>query len=186
MSIALKWGLITGMVYVLFSLGSNLLGLQNSSGGAGGAMVGFLVNGILMVITFFTIYKGIKEIRDEELSGEMTTGLAVRKGMKIALIAGLLAGFFSVLYTKVIDPGFFDRMMEATEARFDQMNTPESQREMSRSIMKFMFNPLLTVPFTILWVCFWGLLKSLVAGSMLKNEGNPMVPPSVPPTEPTV
>jgi hypothetical protein len=40
-----------------------------------------------MIITFFTIYMGIKEIRDGELNGEMTTGIAIRKGMKIALIA---------------------------------------------------------------------------------------------------
>jgi hypothetical protein len=32
MSSALKWGLITGMVYVLFSLGSNLLGLVQNAG----------------------------------------------------------------------------------------------------------------------------------------------------------
>jgi Na+/H+-dicarboxylate symporter len=143
-------------------------------------MIGLLIQGVLMVITFFTIYMGIKEIRDEELNGVMTTGLAIRKGMKIALIAGILAGVFSVIYTKLIDPGFIDRMMEATETKFDEMNAPESQREISRSIMKFMFNPFLTVPFTILWVCFWGLLKSLVAGSMLKKEAPPSVPPSIP------
>lgn len=182
MSSALKWGLITGMVYVLFSLGSNLLGLQN----AGSGFVGILINLVLMIITFFTIYMGIKEIRDGELNGEMTTGIAIKQGMKIALIAGLLAAVFSVLYSTVIDPGFIDRMMEASEAKFDEANVPESQREMSRSIMKFMFNPFIMAPFTIAWVCFWGLLKSLVAGAMLKTPPAPMAPPMAPPSIPSV
>ena len=182
MSSALKWGLITGMVYVLFSLGSNLLGLQN----AGSGMMGILVNIVIMVITFFTIYMGIKEIRDEELNGEMTTGIAVKKGLQIALFAGLLAAVFSVLYFTVIDPGFRDRMMEANEAMFDERNVPEQSREISRSITKVMFNPLVTFPFTIAWVVFWGLLKSLVAGSMLKTPQKPMAPPMTPPSVPSV
>ena len=182
MSSALKWGLITGMVYVLFSLGSNLLGLQN----AGSGFVGILINFVLMIITFFTIYMGIKEIRDGELNGEMTTGIAIRKGMKIALIAGLLAAVFSVLYSTVIDPAFMERMMEASEAKFDEANVPEAQREMSRSIMKFMLNPYVMAPFTIAWVCFWGLLKSLVAGAMLKTPQAPMAPPMAPPSVPSV
>jgi len=182
MSNALKWGLITGMVYVLFSLGSNLLGLQN----AGSGMMGILVNIVIMVITFFTIYMGIKEIRDEELNGELTTGIAVRKGLQIALIAGLLAAVFSVLYSTVIDPAFMERMMEASEAKFDEGNVPEAQREMSRTIMKFMFNPYVMAPFTIAWVVFWGLLKSLVAGAMLKTPPKPMAPPMTPPSVPSV
>lgn len=175
MSSALKWGLITGTVYVLFFLITNLLGLSG-----GGGITGILLQLVIMVITFFTIYMGIKEIRDEELNGEMTTGIAIRKGMKIALIAGILSGAFSLIYMKLIDPGFMDRMMEVQEAKLDEMNAPESQREMSRSVMKFMFNPLITIPFSIIWVCFWGLLKSLVAGSMLKKEAPPTAPPTVP------
>jgi Na+/H+-dicarboxylate symporter len=177
MSIALKWGLITASVYVIFTLVGNLTGIT-----AKGGVFPLLLNTVLMVVTFFTIYRGIKEIRDEELNGEITSGIAFRKGMKIALIAGLVAGAFSLIYAKLIDPDFANRIMDATEAKFDEMNAPESQREMSRSIMKFMFNPLITVPFTVLWVCFWGLLKSLVAGSMLKSEA----PPVAPPTPPTV
>jgi hypothetical protein len=177
MSIAVKWGLITGLVYVIFSLISNLMGLAQSGG-----VVPILINTVLMVITFFTIYRGIKEIRDEELNGQLTSGLALRKGMKIALIAGLLSAAFSLIYVKIIDPDFMNKVMEASEAKFDEMNAPEAQREMSRSIMKFFFNPVITVPFIILWTCFWGLLKSLVAGSMLKTEA----PPIAPPTPPTV
>jgi hypothetical protein len=181
MSSALKWGLITGMVYVLFSLGSNLMGLQ-----AKGGMIGILVNIVLMLITFFTIYMGIKEIRDADLNGEMTTGIAIRKGMQIALIAGLLLAVFSVLYSTVIDPDMTQRMIDAAESQFDENNTPESAREMTRSVMKFMSKPFITFPFAIIWVCFWGLLKSLVAGAMLKNPPAPMAPPSATPSVPSV
>ena len=94
MSITLKWGLITGMVYVIFALVTNMLGLQQSGGGS--VVIGMLMNALLLGITFFTIYSGVKETRDNEMEVRYNIGQAFKTGMAIAVIAGAIAGLFTL------------------------------------------------------------------------------------------
>ena len=176
MSTTLKWGLITGMVYVIYSLISNMLGLQQGGMGMG---LGLLANIVIMLATFFTIYLGIKESRDTDLNGYMTMGQGFMTGFKIALIAGLIAGIFAFVYAKFIDPDMADKMMSTAEEQWDEMNVPEEQREMSRKITGMFLNPVIMAPFMILWVLFWGVFKSLIAGAMLKKDPPPTDMPAV-------
>ena len=179
MSTTVKWGLITGLVYIVFSLIGNVTGIQQAGGG-GSMGLGFLLNILIMVATFFTIYMGVKETRDEVLGGYLTMGDALKSGMKIALIAGIALAVYSLLYATVIDPHMMDKAMEAAEEKWDEMGMSEEQREMSRKWAGMFMNPYILAPFLICWVAFWGLLKSLVAGAMLKKEPPPVVPPSIP------
>ncbi len=174
MSTTVKWGLITGMVYVISSLVSNMLGLQQGGGGSMG--LGMLVNILLFGITFYTLFLGVKEVRDTELNGYLNMGQAFRSGMKIAVIAGVIGAVFTFIYMKFIDPDMTDAIMENAEDQWDKMNVPEEQREMSRKITGIFLNPLIMAPFMLVWVAFWGVIKSLIAGSILKKEAPPTAP----------
>ena len=171
MSTIVKWGLITGMVYVIFSLAANLLGLQQ-----GGKFALQLVsNTLLLVATFYTIYLGVKETRDESAKEYFTMGEGFLAGFKIALIAAVIAVVFSFIYIQFIDPDMMDRMMEQAEDQWDEMGVPEDQREMGRKFQGYFTNPLVLSAFVLAQVLFWGAIKSLVAGAMLKKN-----PPAVP------
>jgi len=174
MSATIKWGLITGMVYVIFSLISNMLGIQQGGGGMAG--MGIVIYLLQWGGTFFTTYLGIKEIRDQELGGYITVGQAFKKGMGIALIAGLISAAFTLIYMKLIDPEMSDRIMESAEDQWEQANMPEEQREMSRKVTGYFMNPLIMGPFVVVWVALGGMVKSLIAGSILKKEEPPTVP----------
>lgn len=174
MSITLKWGLITGMVYVIFSLASNMLGLQQGNGGSAG--LGILIYLLQWGCTFLSIYMGVKEIRENELGGYINVGLAFKKGMAIALIGGLISAVFTLIYMKFIDPEMSDRILQGAEDQWDQANMPEEQREMSRKITGIFLNPWIMAPFVIIWIALGGMVKSLIAGSILKNEAPPTVP----------
>src|SRR5689334_15527975 len=123
MSSGIKWGLITGMVLIVQSLLSNVLGVGQDPSVS--PAIGFLVTVVGIVATFFTLYMGIKEARDTELNGQMNIGLALRKGLKIALIGGIILGIYSIIYVKFIDPGMMDRIMAAQEAQFEEKNMSE-------------------------------------------------------------
>jgi hypothetical protein len=177
MSAAVKWGLITGMVYVIFSLLSTMLGLQQGGSNSG---LSFVANIFIFAVTFFTVYLGIKEMRDQELSGYLTFGQGFRGGMKISLIAALISSVFAFIYLQFIDPDFGDRMMENIEAQWDKAGMQEEQREMARKFTSYMFNPIIWGAFSLAWVIFWGLVKSLIASAILKKEAPPAAP-TVPP-----
>ena len=166
MSTILKWGLITGMVYVAFSLISNLLGIQS---GEGNKSLGFILYTVLMVVTFFTIYNGIKEFKQDDLNNTMTFGEGFMAGLKITLIAGAIAGVFAFIYMSFIDPDMGDKILSAAEDEWDRQNASEEQRALGRKITGYLLNPIFMTFFTILYIAFWGVLKSLLASKLLKT-----------------
>lgn len=163
----IKWGLITGGVYVILQLIGNLLGVGQ---GTASPMTGFAINVLTFGATFYTIHLGIKEARDTELGGYLVMGQAIRKGMKIALVASVIAAIFGIIYMTVIDPDMAETIKAASEAQMDKNNVPEEQREMARKISGIFTNPIVMIPFMIVWIAFWGLIKSLISGAILKRE----------------
>ena len=174
MSTTLKWGLITGMVYVIFSLISNIMGIQQS----GGAM-GWLFFLLSLVGSFTTIFLGIKETRDQDLGSYLTFGQGFMTGFKIALIASVISAIFTLIYTKFIDPDFAEKMMVGVEAQWDKAGMPEENREMARKWTSYMFNPLIMSAMSLLISIFWGVIQSLIAGAILKKDPPPTAMPVV-------
>ena len=184
MSTTMKWGLITGMVYVIFSLISNMLGVQQ--GGGGNAGLGFLINILIFGATLFVMYLGLKEVRDQDLGGYLTMGQAFRNGMKIAVIAGLISAVFTFIYMKFIDPDMGERILEGAEDQWDKQGLPEDQRDMARKFTGMFLNPMIMAPFVLIWTAFWGVIKSLIAGAILKKEPPITVPGQSEPEVPSV
>jgi len=181
MSIKVKWGLITGMVYVFFSLISNMLGIAEKGGFS---VIGLAVNTLLMVVSFYTIYLGVKEVKEQELGGYMTTGQGFKAGMGIALIASLLAFAFTLIFLNFIDPSFIDKIQDMTHDQWEKQGMTEEQMEAASKMSGMFMNQWFFSLMVIVSVLFWGLIKSVVAGSMLKNEPPPMLHEE-PPTMPT-
>lgn len=172
MSTTMKWGLITGMVYVIFSLITNMLGLQE---GGGFSMIGLLMNTLILAATFFTIYLGIKELRDTQWNGFLTFGQGFKSGMGIALIACIISAVFTYVYVAFIDPGLIDRVIAMTEAQYEEKNTPEEQMALARQWMGYMMNPLFMSLIAAVSVIIWGIIKSLIASALLKVDAPPVI-----------
>ncbi|MEP6795159.1 MAG: DUF4199 domain-containing protein [Saprospiraceae bacterium] len=173
MSTTLKWGLITGMVYVIFSLGSNMMGVQES----GNKMLGFGMGALILVATYFPIYLGVKEAREQDLGGYITLGQGFLTGFKIAVIAGVISSIFTLIYTKIIDPNFIDNIMAGIEDQWDKAGMPEESKDMARKWTNFFMNPIAFSIMSLLSALFWGLIKGVVAGAMLKKEAPPSTMP---------
>jgi len=169
MSTTLKWGLITGMVYVFFSLATNMMGIQES----GNKMLGFGMGAVILVLSFFPIYLGVKEARDQDLGGYLTLGQGFLTGFKIALIAGVISAVFTFIYTNFIDPAYFEHLMDGAESQWDDAGMPEENREMARKWTGYIMNPITWSILALLSALFWGLIKGLVSGAMLKKDAPP-------------
>jgi hypothetical protein len=169
--IGTKYGLICGLVYIIFGMGSLLLG----AGGQTNPLFGTLVGLGMLVATFFVIFYGIKDFRDSVNGGRLSIGEAVKLGALIALIASLLAAAFNLLYHYVIDPGYLERMMETMRESFEERGMPDEQIEQAMKWTNMFRSPLLGAGFTIVWYCLWGLVKGLISGAILKREPAPTV-----------
>ncbi|MEO6132704.1 MAG: DUF4199 domain-containing protein [Saprospiraceae bacterium] len=173
MSTTLKWGLITGMVYIVFFLVTYMMGVQQS----GSKMLQFGSNTLLLFITFIPIYLGVKEARDNDLGGYLTLGQGFLTGFKIALIAGILSAIFAIIYFNFIDPDFADKLMVGIEEQWEKAGMAEEQKEMARKWTGYFMSPIAFAAFSFLGPVFWGLIKGLVAGALLKKEAPPTALP---------
>lgn len=166
---AIKYGLICGLVYIIFNLLGTLTGIQTS--GKWLLSIGF--NLVVVVATFYIIYLGIKEYRDDVHAGVLSLGNGVKLGVMIGLIAGVLLAVFSYLYQTVIDPGLVERMMNEMRAGFEEQGMSDADIDQAMRFTEMMRNPALTAGFSVLWVTFWGLLKGLVGGAILQKHPTP-------------
>ena len=173
MSTTLKWGLITGMVYVIYTLGSNMLGVPES----GNKMLQYGMGALILVASFFPIYLGVKEARDQDLGGYLTLGQGFLIGFKIAFIASVINAIFTLIYIEVIDPEFINKMMAVAEGQWEKAGMAEENLEMARKWSGYFMNPVFFTLMGLLYPLFWGLIKGLVAGSMLKKDAPPSAMP---------
>lgn len=174
MSTTVKWGLITGMIYAVYYLVTFMTGMQAN-------MMSNMALGVVLMLgitaaTFFTIYLGIKEKRDTDWNGTATLGDAFKEGIKIALIGSVIAGLVSALYTHVIDPGYTDRVMENLADQMQSMGIEMTEEQIEDQRNSIMRNPFVGTAATIGWHTFVGVIKSLIAGAILKKDAPPTVP----------
>jgi amino acid transporter len=158
-------------VYITCGMGSILAGPTAQKSPLIGTGIGL----VMLVGTFFVIFYGVKEFRDNVNGGNISIGEAVKLGALIALIAALLAAAFTLLYHYVIDPGYMDRMMETMRESFEESDMAEEQIDQAMKWSNMFRSPILGAGFTIVWYCLWGFVKGLISGAILKREPTPSV-----------
>ena len=167
MSAVVKWGLITGLVYVVYSLVMNLLGLQDPANT--NFIRGMLFNTVFFAATLYTVYLGVKEFRNEENGGMLTMGEGFIKGLQITLIAAVISGIFSIIYFYFIDPDMINQIRESAEQQWEENNMSDEQIETASKVMGFMMNPWIMTAMSVVMVIFWGVIKGLIVGAILKT-----------------
>ena len=169
--LGIKYGIICGLVYIVFGMANLLLG----SSGQTSPVLPTLVGIGMFVATFFVIFYGIKDFRDNVNGGKLMVGEAVKLGTLIALVGALLAGIFLLIYHYIIDPEYMDRYMETMQEAWEESGMSDEQIEQTTKWTSMFKSPILTAGFTIVWYCLWGLVKGLISGAILKREPVPSV-----------
>ena len=161
-----RYGIICGLVYVVLSMVSNLLGI--SQGGSSG--MGILMWILSFGLSFLVIFLGIKAFRDDVNSGYLTMGEAFKLGMGIALIAALITAAFVLLYNNVIDPEAVDKAIAAQREAMEDRGMDDEAIDQAMSMTGFMRNPAILIAMTVFIQLIGGLIKSVISGAVLQNK----------------
>lgn len=159
--IAINYGLFLALATISLSVVIYVLGMHLQQNWWQG-----LLNFAFMVIA---IVYGLKAFKKEG-DGFLTLGDALKTGLAISLIAGIIGTIFTYLFMTVIEPDFAVKMLDVARENMIEQNPEMTQEQMDMALKmsaKFM-TPWVMVAFGLIMALFFGFIISLVAGLIMK------------------
>lgn len=130
-----KWGLIYGLVGIIFVFLSAMLGIQGGGNMISGIISWLITAGLASAIYFLAT----KEYRDEN-NGLLSFGRGYGICLVVGLIGGLIRGIGFYIYVKLIDPVYVQTVIEAQLAAQESFGGAPSSDQMPE-FMKFFQTP---------------------------------------------
>ena len=127
------------------------------------------VSVISFAIMIAIISFGIKKVKESN-DGFLSLGEALKVGLGIALIAGIISVVYTYIFTTVIEPDYFTTMAEVQEQKWIDADMSEEQMETASAMMEKMSGPMITSAISIIASLFFGFIISLIAGLIMKQS----------------
>lgn len=157
-SVSLRFGLLTGLVSILFSFGLNVMHQEGSP--ARYITFAILVGGIVLAMNYFK----------QQNQGFMSFGQGVGIGAVSSAVVGLMSGIFAYVYMTFIDPEMLGRITDKIRTDMETRGgmTDEQIDQAVTMSGKFMNGPFM-VGAALLGTILLGVLLSLVISAFIKN-----------------
>ena len=158
-STALRYGLIVGLISVIYSL---ILSLTDNSMNRALSSISylFIIGGMVMAFKYFKEHNG----------GFMRYGQGLGIGTLMSLIAGFITSLFMYIYVKFIDTTLMDRAMEMQRAQMEEAGTMSDEEiEMAIEMGSKFSTPELAFVSAIIGLIIVGFLMSLVIAAAMRN-----------------
>ncbi len=161
--IMLNYGLILGFASILINVVLYAAGKTYDQHWSVGV--------VSIIITVAVIILGIKKIKELN-NGFLSLSEALKTGLGIALISGLIAVVYTLIFTNFIEPEFFARMMEVQQQKMLEAypNFTDEQLEASMEMAKKMSGPVMTSAIAIIGSLFLGFIIALIGGLIMKKS----------------
>jgi len=131
----------------------------------------WVISVLRFVLMIAFIVLGLKALKQQN-NGFLRLGEAIKLGVGIALLSGIIGAIYFIVFSTYIEPNFTVNMSEFQEQmmyeKFPDMDEAliEQQVEMSKKFM----TPGIMAGMTIIGGVIFGLIISLIAGLIMKKE----------------
>lgn len=164
--IAVRYGLIGGLIYCIYTLIANMSGLSAGSFG----LIASSISGLLVfAIAIALIVMPVKHHRDKELGGYITIGRIILIGMVVTVISMFISNIFNYIYMNFIDPSFVENMMIGMEESMGSMVSEDQLEEILVNIQKG-FEPAAMIKNSLIMTGIFGLIVSGIVGLIMKKD----------------
>lgn len=127
------------------------------------SVIGFLI--LIGIISY-----GIKAYKTSN-SGYLTLTDAIKVGIGVALIGGIIGVLWSLTLTTVIEPDFTQQVLEVQrEKMLENPDMTEEIVEQSMSIAEKFSSPFISTAVSIIGNLFFGFIISLFAGLIMQKK----------------
>ncbi len=95
---------------------------------------------------------------------------ALKIGIGIAIIGGLINVIWLLLLTTVIEPNHYQQLIELEKEKLMERNLSKAKIEQSISAMEKIISPFFTITISLIGNLFFGFIISLIGGLIMKKE----------------
>jgi len=162
---ALKYGIILGLVSVVFAVITYVLDVTGKS----------WVIIPSLIISVIVLYLLLRSYRDTYNHGYITYGKAVGAGMVMNIYAAILTAVYIYILFGFIDPGLVDKQMLEAEDKLIAKGMPEGSIDSALLMQAKFMKPWIMSISSIFSSVFYGLILSLIVSLFIKKEGNPLL-----------
>lgn len=167
LSIALRNGILLGLASVAFTVllyVTDFLYTDNTLL----AIITWLINIAISVVFIVMAVEQYKKANE----GFLSIGKAIKVGVLVAVIAGVIGAIYQVIYATIIDPDYYDKVVEVAMKKMSAMaNFNEEQLEEFQDKM-YANKPSIASSFSlsIVFSAIGGLIISAIVGAIKKKE----------------
>lgn len=126
---------------------------------------------VSILIIVLVISLGIKAYKTAN-NGFLTLSEALKTGIGIALIGGIIAALWSFILTTVIEPQYIQQVLEIQKEKMIAQNPNFSQEQIDQgmAIAKKFTSPYMSIAFSMIGSLFFGFIISLFAGLIMQRK----------------
>ncbi|MFD2824040.1 DUF4199 domain-containing protein [Lacinutrix iliipiscaria] len=160
---ALKFGLLLGLISILYNVVLYVMGMHMEQN---------LVNGLIgiVIMIVFIIY-GIREFKKAN-GNILSTGQALKTGVGIALVAGVISVIYTMILMNFIEPDMMSQILEKQQEAMIESNPNMTQDQLDAALaMSEKFSsPAIISAMALIWSVILGFIISLIGGLIMKRE----------------
>ncbi|MEQ9305719.1 MAG: DUF4199 domain-containing protein [Marinoscillum sp.] len=162
-SVAIKYGVIGGLIGIIFFV------IQDFAGLAGDPDFGWVSMVISIAITAVIIALAQKEYK---ANGDqfMNYGEGLGLGTLLSVVSGLLSSVFTYVYVSFINPTFVENIRQQQIVAMEEKGLSDAEIEQGMKMAENFSGPTALFIFGLLGAVFFGFLISLVVSAFLKKS----------------
>jgi len=159
--IAYTFGLYMALITVISLVIRYVTGLDQS----------WIISSISTVATVVILYFGIKAYKEKNRN-YLSIKEAIKVGLAIAVIGGLLGAIYAYIHYSFIQPEFIEAIREKAylDMTTQNPNMTEEQLETGNKMMEIFTSPFFMATMVLLFTLFFGLIISLITGAIMKKD----------------
>ena len=169
LSIVLKNGLLLGLASVAFNVVLYVTDLLYTDSTLMGILTWLVVATAISVVFIIMAIEQYKKANE----GFLSIGEAIKVGVVVAVIAGVIGAIYQVIYTTIIDPDYYEKIVEVTMKKMTGITSNFTEEQMEEFQDKMYANkPSIVSSFStsVIFSAIGGLIISAIVGAVKKKE----------------
>ncbi|XOV91484.1 MAG: DUF4199 domain-containing protein [Bacteroidota bacterium] len=159
-SIAIKYGVILGLISIIFFIVLDFLGKAHEQGGW---------NYLGLIFSIVAYYFAYKEFKDDG-DGYMSYGQGLGIGTLSGLFSSIISGTFTIIYVSFINPSFLENLKQVQIAKMEEQGLSDAQIQGAQPMMDLFTSPFMMFIMAIVVGTFFGFIIALILSAIFKKS----------------